>query len=356
MAEPQTKLDDKLGDGHDVVPLAYEITSYGADYPVDGLVKRLENGDIFIPSFQRGFVWNFRQASRFIESFLLGLPVPGIFLSKDFETQKMIVIDGQQRLRTLQFFYEGVFQPTGRAFALRGVQQQFEGSTYKTLLDEERRRLDNSILHTTIIRQELPPADDSSIYYIFERLNTTGTPLSPQEIRSCIFRGEFNNLLKTLNKYEPWRSVYGRPNRRMRDEELIMRFFALHFQGRDYRRPMREFLNRYMGQNQHLELHSANQLTEVFSRTIQVISKHLGREAFRFGRRALNAAVFDAVMSGVAQRLERSSIVDGDSFRIHYHELLADERFLDVTLARTADESRVHARLDMATEAFREVT
>src|SRR5258706_15619947 len=96
-------------------PVEYAISSYGADYPVDGLVKRMSAGSIFIPPFQRSYVWNVYRASRFIESLLLGLPVPAIFLSRDESTQKLLVIDGQQRLRTLQYFYEGVFAPTDTA-------------------------------------------------------------------------------------------------------------------------------------------------------------------------------------------------------------------------------------------------
>ena len=98
------------------LPLCREASlcssSYGADYPVDGLVKRINAEDIYIPEFQRGYVWSLNQASRFIESLLLGLPVPGIFVAKDEETKKLLVIDGQQRLKSLQFFYNGMFRPT----------------------------------------------------------------------------------------------------------------------------------------------------------------------------------------------------------------------------------------------------
>src|SRR5207247_11456077 len=99
----------KEGDEEEVIPFRYSISSYGADYPVDGLVQRLRAGSIFVPSFQRGFVWTLPQASQFVESLLLGLPVPGIFLSKEEKTQKLLVIDGQQRLKTLQFFYDGLW-------------------------------------------------------------------------------------------------------------------------------------------------------------------------------------------------------------------------------------------------------
>jgi uncharacterized protein with ParB-like and HNH nuclease domain len=92
----------------------YSITSYGADYTLDSLVKRIQDGSIYVPSFQRAYVWKIKDASRFIESLLLGLPVPGIFLSKE-QDKKLLVIDGLQRLRTLQYFYEGIFYPTKKS-------------------------------------------------------------------------------------------------------------------------------------------------------------------------------------------------------------------------------------------------
>ena len=148
----EVRVEDKLTDGgEEVVPFRYSITSYGADYPVDSLVKRISEGNIYIPPFQREYVWNYRQASRFIESLLLGLPVPGIFLARDQDTQKMLVIDGQQRLSSLQYFYSGIFAETGREFRLKYVQEQFAGLTYKSLPEEDRRRLDDSIIHATIV-------------------------------------------------------------------------------------------------------------------------------------------------------------------------------------------------------------
>jgi len=156
----------------------YAITSYGADYTADGLVKRINESDIVIPPFQRGYVWNFKRASKFIESLLLGLPVPGVFLTKEKENEQLIVIDGQQRLRTLQYFYEGTFKPTEKEFKLDAVQERFRGRTFKSLEHKERRRLNDAIIHATIIEQTTPIEDNSSIYYIFERLNTGGGSLA----------------------------------------------------------------------------------------------------------------------------------------------------------------------------------
>src|SRR6267142_2597819 len=79
----------------EVAPLGYVISSYGADYTVDGLVKRMREGSVYVPEFQRGLVWDAKDASRFIESLLLGLPLPSIFLSKEADTGKLLVVYGQ---------------------------------------------------------------------------------------------------------------------------------------------------------------------------------------------------------------------------------------------------------------------
>ncbi|MBW4615320.1 MAG: DUF262 domain-containing protein [Desmonostoc vinosum HA7617-LM4] len=343
---------------NEIIPFKYSITSYGADYPVDSLVNRLKNGSIYIPSLQRRYVWKLEQASRFIESLLLGLPVPGIFLSKEKETQKLLVIDGQQRLRTLQYFYTGIFQVNNKdkEFALKGVQPQFEERTYKSLSDEDRRRLDDSIIHATIVNQDEPSEDDSSIYHIFQRLNTGGTRLEPQEIRSSIYHGEFNDLLKELNNNSAWRSIYGKNDKNLRDEELILRFIALYFQDNEYKKPMKEFLNNFMGKNRHLTYYSSKQIRDVFEITINKIYQCISDKAFK-PKKVLNASVFDAVMVGVARRLEKGNIDNCEELKSKYTSLFENQNFLAVTVntARTSEEENVSSRIKIATDMFAEI-
>ena len=219
LLQGEREIDESLDDVDEVIPFKYSITSYGADYPVDGLVKRISSHDIIIPKFQRGYVWSLKEASRFVESLLLGLPVPSIFLSKEPETQKLLVIDGQQRLLSLRYFYDGLWPSTRKEFALKGVPSKFEGATYKSLASDDRRRLDDSIVHAIVVKQDEPSDDSSSIYHIFERLNTSGVSLTAQEIRTAIHHGEFSDLLKDLNKVDDWRAVYGPVNKLMRDQE-----------------------------------------------------------------------------------------------------------------------------------------
>jgi Protein of unknown function DUF262 len=349
--EAETQILEAVSEEDEIIPFEYSITSYGADYPVDGLVKRIRKGDIFVPTFQRAFVWGFSQASRFVESLLLGLPVPAIFLSKEPDTQKLLVIDGHQRLRTLQHFYEGVFAASGREFALRGVPSRFKGATYRSLAEEDRRRLDDSIIHAIIVKQDEPSEDESSIYHIFERLNTGGTLLLPQEIRACIYHGDFNALIGDLNKNEAWRHLFGPVSSRMRDQELILRFFALHYAGEPYKKPMKKFLNTYMAKNRYLKKQSGAELTRVFQETVSTIAKGLGEQAFK-RKGALNAAVFDALMIGIARRLSKGPIRDLAALQKAVAGLHDKREFISAVERATSDEESVNRRIGLASEVF----
>jgi len=345
-------IEDDLEDEEELMPFKYSITSYGADYPVDGLVRRIRDGSIYVPPFQREYVWKIDRASRFVESLLLGLPVPGIFLSREEEEQKLMVIDGQQRLRTLQYFYDGIYVPDNREFALEGVVPQFERATYKSLKEGERRLLDDSILHATIVKQDDPSDDYSSVYHIFERLNTGGVLLQPQEIRSAMYHGKFNDLLGELNENKSWRSVFGNISARMKDQELILRFLALYSKAEEYKSPMKGFLNLYMGQNKKLKLQPAEELRKIFTETIEFAVANLGEEAFK-PKKGINSPVFDAVMVGIARRLEKGEVHDSEELRKRYQILLEDNEFSTIVFrGGTTSEERVRLRLKLATEAF----
>ncbi len=113
-------LDDTESDTSVAVE-QYAISSFGIDFDVEGLVRRLRKDDIYVPPFQRNFIWSQRESSQFIESLLLGLPVPGVFLAKDRQSQKLMIIDGQQRLKSLQYFYDGYFRPDPKQKKQRGL-------------------------------------------------------------------------------------------------------------------------------------------------------------------------------------------------------------------------------------------
>lgn len=354
--ETAEQVDDEAAKDRTISPIRYDVTSYGADYDVEGLVKRLRRGDILIPPFQRNYIWKQPEASRFIESLLLGLPVPGIFLAKERESEKLLVIDGQQRLKSLQFFYEGFFNPAEgdskkHVFKLLGVQKAFEGKTFETLDSRDQIRLNDSLIHATIIKQESPSDGDTSIYHVFDRLNSYGRLLTPQEIRTAIDHGPFIELIKDLNEYTPWRSIFGKKNNRLKDQELILRFLAFYFGSKDYQRPMNEFLNKFSNSNRRATEDFRNSARACFTRTVDVAWDSVGSKAFR-PVSTINAAVFDSVMFGIAKRLDVGSSPKSELIREGYDQLMGDAVYLSLISQSTSDENNVKNRLAMAVKAF----
>jgi len=342
------------------LPDKYEITSFGADYDVEGMVRRIRKDTIIIPDFQREYVWSQSEASRFIESLLLGLPVPGVFLAKENETGKFIVIDGQQRLKSLQFFYDGYFNPSAGSsrrivFALQKVQPKYEGLTYEDLDEKDRINLDNSIIHATIVKQDFPDDNDTSIYHIFERLNNGGQRLTAQEIRSAIYHGDLLDLIKELNLDENWRKVFGsqKNNKRLKDQELILRFLALYFNAENYERPMKDFLNIFAKRHVNATDEFIKTCKSVFLTTIEVIASAIERP-FR-PERALNAAVFDSVMVGLAFRLALREDWEEAKIRAVYDDLLKNGEYLELVSRSTSDEKNVERRIELSKDYFSHV-
>lgn len=329
--------DEDLEEG---VPI-YKIGSYPSDPTLEGLYLKKQREEIIIPRFQRGWVWTPTQASKLIDSFLLGLPVPSIFVYKE-ASGKQIVIDGQQRLRTIWGFFDGVL-PDGSPFYLRGVSPQWAGLYYKGLNEVDKIRFRDSILRTVIVEQ-INPQDTTSIYHIFERLNTGGTGLTAQEVRNCSYHGPFNDMLFELNEYKSWRAVFGveKLDARMRDLELIVRFLALN-EG-SYVKPMKGFLNIFMGKHQGGK--DIEKYKRIFVDTIDKVFENLGARPFHI-KRGINAAVFDSVTVAFAKDFKIPKDI-----KDRYLRLLANENYRDTITAHTTDADAVKQRLELAQEVL----
>lgn len=366
MAEEEMQENEYLFEGEPseeeevTPPVSYDVTSYGSDPEVEVLVNRLRRGDIIIPPFQRDYVWRQPEASKFIESLLLGLPVPGVFFAAEQSSNKQLVIDGQQRLKTLLFFFDGYFNPrpddkAQKVFALTKVQKPFEGKTYKTLEENDRIRLETSIIHATIVKQTSPPEEDTSLYHIFERLNSGGRRLTDQEMRLALYHGALIEKLKELNEYENWRKVFGNVHQRLKDQELILRFFAMWEKRDNYERPMGEFLNKYAAANRNADATKLNQLGSIFCDTIDAFERSLNVRPFRLTT-SLNVAVYDSCMIGLSSRMLDPAKGAPDSGKIAsaYTDLLRNEDYLEKVSRSTADEAFVRKRMELAVKHFRE--
>lgn len=334
-------------------PADYKITTFPADFTLEVLYQKWLAQEFYIPDFQRAFVWKQVQASKLIESFLVGLPVPPVFVYRDTNTERYLVIDGQQRLKSIFYFFEGYFgeeeQKSRKVFRLSGLSEasRFGEKQYTELREEDQRRLKNAVLRSFVV-QQLDPDDDTSMYHIFERLNTGGTLLTNQEIRNCIFHGDFAKSIGKLNEEGPWRQILGKPkaDSRKRDIELMIRFFAMQDISA-YQKPMKDFLSKFMNKNKNASAGSLTTSAQMFRRTCLELTNSLGPKPFHI-RNGLNAAVADAVMVAFSRHIDQIP----PDIAERYQRLKTDEEFDKATRQGTTDVDTVKERFRRADEVL----
>lgn len=320
--------------------LKYEIMNYPADITIGGYVDLWDRKELAVPEFQRLYVWDRVKASKLIESFLLGLPVPGVFLFKAREKAGYLIIDGQQRIVSLIRYLKGNFEES--KFRLKNVDSRYEGKSFEELSEEEQFKLKGQTLRATII-QQINPADDTSIYHVFERLNTGGVNLNPMEVRQCVSYGPLVSALKEINQIGSWRQIIGKEkiDKRLRDVELALRCLALAEDHEDYEKPMKGFLNSYM--EKHRNENNFDALKDNFKRSCDYIVAQLGDKPFHL-RGRLNYGALDSVMTAVLTDINTKSLDK------KFAQLRQDEAYIDAITYNTSDESAVETRIEKALE------
>lgn len=297
-----------------------------------GFIAALKKADYMDlrPFYQRRPRWSPEKQSLLIESFIMNIPVPPVFLyEKDFNSYE--VMDGQQRITALRDFYAGQFE-------LVGLKQwpEINGRTYQTLPDKIRAGLDRrSITSIVLLKESTTDEDEASSLRetVFERLNTGGVELTRQEIRNALYRGRMNNLLDRLSRHEKFRRAWGLPPyveneiavtpglldipmyAKMEDVELILRFFALRH-AENYRNGMQGFLDLYMRKASQFTDADVDFLERTFINTLDLAHDVYGDLLFRpFDRESdtwtkkAQKAYYDAVMVGMAEFLPSATVV-----------------------------------------------
>ena len=334
---------------YESVAINYDISSYPSDFTLSGIARMWEDGDILIPDYQREFVWTMQQSSLLIDSFLCGLPVPPVFFYVD-EENKNLVIDGQQRILSVVFFFEGYCGKKNalgksKVFRLSGLNEKnpYFNQSFDDLDEVSQRKLKQAVLRAVNIRQLNPAGESTSAYHIFERLNTGGTPLKQQEIRNCVFRGRLNKLLKEANKDENWRKILGKHNldKHQKDIELLLRVFALVGAASDYEKPMKEFLNQAMKKHITGASKKVTDFFITFEKVMESVVNTLGEKPFHL-RGPLNVSALDSVLSVL---IEYNETVDFSNLKNNYSELLKDVYFDEYTSINTTDTNTVKKRV-----------
>lgn len=366
LAEPTSLTEAEREDLEEAESEAEPITYSVSDFDVEGLVNRFNRGDILVPSFgiededvdgaesaafQRGFVWRKGQMDRFIESILLGFPIPQIMLILQTD-RRYLVLDGQQRIKTLAKFQSGLH--ARREFSLENVADGFKGMTYKSLGTELSRKFNDTFIQATIVKTDGTAASLDAIYQVFERLNSGGTQLTPHEIRIALYPGPLVERVQGLNLSTDWRALYGGARSpRVRDHELILRILAMFHGYRDYKRPLKRFLNRFLGD--HRSLDGLNpRITDLFMLAASSLNSAGGPRIVRFQSRQVNAALTEALFVGIMSRLDgrESDALDAEAVAAKVAELLANGEFVDAISGSTGSVDAVTTRIGKSIEAF----
>ncbi len=327
----------------------FDISVTPVDSSLSLLSEQLDNGDMIIPFYQRNYVWKIEQASKLIESFIIGLPVPQIFLYVN-DDAILEVIDGQQRLMSIKYFMDGYFgEPkTDRrqVFRLKGLSEasSLNGKTFSELSSKDQRKLRNSTLRAIHIKQLSPSRRNDCVFHIFERLNTGGTQLKPQEIRNAVYRGNVVRMLQELNTCDGWmKALKIKVNdKHQRDMEFILRIFALFENWYEYEKPMIRFLNQAMGENREFDSPKARRFVDRFPKVMREISTRIDAP-FR-PRGVVNMAVMDSI---VVSLLEHENF-NFEKLNTTYDAILADPDFQRTTAMSTADAVILKERFHIA--------
>lgn len=292
-----------------------DVHSIPSTILIKSIIDQWNEGDLIIPTFQRKFVWKIEQASKFIDSLMSNIPFPAIMLYQDINN-KFHIIDGQQRIKSILYF-TGNFQkdsidPLDKKyvnFRLKGLSKDspyfdktFNGDNCFT--EDEKRALRSKSIPITVITVD-NPKDLSSIYSIFERLNSGGTPLTAQEIRNCICQGKFNDFLFDLNKNEKWQSFItsSYDHIHQKDIELILRFFALYDDMFLYKKPMKDFLTTYFKKVSDISDTEIEEKRNLFNNVVDAIYDNIGERPFH-GKNGLNSSFVDSIMLAFADNLD----------------------------------------------------
>ncbi|HAS8329498.1 TPA: DUF262 domain-containing protein [Vibrio vulnificus] len=328
------------------------------DKSVRDLVAMIDENAIDLdPDYQRNYLWDNKKASLLIESILLNIPIPVVYVAENQDSQ-WNVIDGLQRLTSLYRYFKNEFKLTKLE-----VLSELNGLTYHNLPPKAKRMLGNGMFRVVVLLAETHPEIK---YDVFMRLNTGSVRLNEQELRNCLFRGEFNDFLKECRHNEQFLTCLKlkQPHNRFADVEMILRFFALresynlNTKTLKYPGRMKTFLNEYMDKHQNLAQFQKTEFELIFSTTMQNIFLVLGPDAFRRPvaenqhESRINRSLVDVIMLCFSHLTPQQCKDNKEHYKTIIVELCQNETFLDAIRYSTADSKRIESRLKMGLKAF----
>ena len=316
------------------------------DFTLSNLREMIADGDIVPdPDYQRSYVFDDTKASRLIESVLIGIPIPTVYLSQE-EDDTYTVIDGQQRITSIRRYLDN-------EFALRGLEelQELNFKRYKELPREIQRQLKSATLNCIVILKD----SNELKYEIFARLNIGSVKLKPQELRNCIYRGPLNTMIEEVaegKRLLP--SLFLVENVRKEYQERILRFFAL----RDYlgyKSSLAKTMNAFMEKNRNLPAEEIERLKKEFNGTIDIVKQVLGVEAFcaydreqgKMLTKKFSGSIYDSIVVAFSRFSKHDLMAHSNQIREAIFKLKKeDDEYQANTYAATGSRKRVIGRIE----------
>lgn len=364
----------------------YDITSTPNDYNIATLFNLIDNGIIRMPPFQRNYVWDAKRASKLIESIILGLPIPQVFLYERGKNN-FYVIDGQQRLLSIYFFMKERFPTKSGKDILRDYLTGTEkiepgiisndkyfsnfslklpgplGSNtnklnklkYQTLGEYKHTFEYLRTIRTVVIKQNEPDDQDSSMYEVFNRLNTGGQNLAPQEIRMSLFYSRFYEMLLRINKYNTWRTILGQKNvdLHFKDVEFLVRGYAMLFSHNKYKATMTKFLNKFSKKANSFNDEMVNYLEGLFKSFLESCNG-LDEKSFYSQANKFSISLYEAVFVAVCENaFLKKGYVTGKVSQNSIDKLKNDSVFFDASRESVTSVKNVKLRISRAKDLIK---
>jgi len=322
-----TKINEKYQRGE------VRIVTEQGRYPVKNIKDMLDNKEDYKlnPEYQRRKRWDNGKKSRLIESFIMNVPLPPIFLY-EYDYSKYEVMDGLQRLTSIYDFYKNEFPLEGLEYW-----KELEGKKYSELPLEIKHGIDRRYLSSIILLKETAKSEKEASalkQIVFERLNSGGEELKPQETRNALYPGKFNELCIELSKNSSFKTMWKIPTaeevineknlietkqytqteinryKEMEDVELILRFFAYRFLNL-YTSNMKDFLDDYLKQANQWSDNTREELKNIFTETIELIYEVFGKDAFTLPSKSSKTTktIYEPLMQSISKNIKHKTIL-----------------------------------------------
>ncbi|RSX58050.1 GmrSD restriction endonuclease domain-containing protein [Bifidobacterium samirii] len=327
------------------------------DLTVDEVIRRVSSKRIEIaPSYQRQFRWNAERQSALIESLLLGIPIPNLFMATNLnenDGMQWEIVDGLQRTLSLVSFAGTETQRIDAGLSkeplkIQGLQKL--KSINDLTFDELPKDTADLFLDRPVKITVLNDKSDKQVRFdLFERLNTGGVTLTPQEVRECIFRGDFMDMLQDLSQYGPFREVVKLPLVKEKDgtrEEYVLRFFAFYDRYKEFNHSVKDFLNSYTDfASSHVDL--LEEKTLLFKRTFDFLAECFPNGLTR-SRSTTPVNFYEGVSVGAALALKKNSRLEPSNDQCW----MESREFVNSVIGATNSAVKVRRRIELSRDGF----